>query len=39
VTGSTEGFTLVIAGAKAYLEHGLQLNLVADRFSKGLGEN
>ncbi len=36
VTGSTEGFTLVIAGAKAYLEHGLQLNLVADRFPKGL---
>jgi uncharacterized protein YndB with AHSA1/START domain len=38
VIGSTEGFTLVIAGAKAYLEHGIQLNLVADRFPKGLGE-
>jgi uncharacterized protein YndB with AHSA1/START domain len=29
--GSTEGFTFVLAGLKAYLEHGVQLNLVADR--------
>jgi uncharacterized protein YndB with AHSA1/START domain len=29
---STEGFALVLAGAKAYLEHNLCLNLVADRF-------
>jgi uncharacterized protein YndB with AHSA1/START domain len=29
---STEGFALVLAGAKAFLEHKLQLNLVADRF-------
>jgi len=28
----TEGFTLVLAGLKAYLEHNIQLNLVADRF-------
>ncbi len=27
-----EGFALVLAGAKAWLEHGIQLNLVADRF-------
>lgn len=27
---STEGFTLVLAGAKAYLEHHLSLRLVAD---------
>ncbi|MEQ1532276.1 MAG: polyketide cyclase [Sideroxydans sp.] len=27
-----EGFVLVLAGAKAYLEHNLQLNLIADRF-------
>src|SRR5207248_3283163 len=27
---STEGFTLVLAGLKAFLEHNLQLNLVAD---------
>lgn len=32
VAGSTEGFTLVLAGAKALLEHGIRLNLVADRF-------
>ena len=36
VRNSTEGFTLVLAGAKAYLEHNLQLNLVLDRFPKGL---
>lgn len=35
--GSTEGFTLVLAGLKAFLEHGVQLNLVADRFPDGLG--
>jgi uncharacterized protein YndB with AHSA1/START domain len=29
---ATEGFTLVLAGLKAYLEHGLLLNLVPDRF-------
>ena len=29
---STEGFTLVLAGAKAWLEHGLELHLVSDRF-------
>lgn len=36
VRNSTEGFTLVLAGAKAYLEHNLELNLVLDRFPKGL---
>jgi len=29
---SLEGFTLVMAGLKAWLEHGVQLNLVPDRF-------
>lgn len=29
---STEGFAFVLAGAKAWLEHGLALNLVRDRF-------
>lgn len=29
---TTEGFALVLAGAKAYLEHNICLNLVADRF-------
>lgn len=27
---STGGFNLVLAGAKAFLEHGIELNLVAD---------
>ena len=30
--GSTEGFSLVLAGLKAFLEHDIILNLVADRF-------
>ncbi|MFW6074498.1 MAG: SRPBCC family protein [Chloroflexota bacterium] len=29
---STGGFTLVLAGLKALLEHGVELNLVGDRF-------
>ncbi len=29
---SVGGFTLVLAGLKAYLEFGIQLNLIADRF-------
>ena len=32
---STEGFTLVLAGAKAFLEHNINLNLIADRFPDG----
>jgi uncharacterized protein YndB with AHSA1/START domain len=32
---STEGFSLVLAGLKAFLEHNIRLNLVADRFPKG----
>ncbi len=32
---SGQGFTWVLAGLKAFLEHGIQLNLVADRFPKG----
>jgi len=39
VTDSTQGFTLVLAGLKAYLEHNLQLNLVADRFPKGIEDH
>jgi uncharacterized protein YndB with AHSA1/START domain len=35
---STEGFTLVLAGLKALLEHDIRLNLVADRFPTGLEE-
>lgn len=36
--GSTEGFTLVLAGLQALLEHNIDLNLVADRFPDRLGE-
>jgi len=39
VTGSTQGFTLVLAGLKAFLEHGIRLNLVADRFPKGIEDH
>lgn len=28
---STEGFTIVLCGLKAFLEYGIQLNLVADK--------
>lgn len=35
---STEGFTLVLAGLKALLEHNIVLNLVSDRFPDGLGK-
>ena len=39
VANSTQGFSLVLAGAKALLEHGIRLNLVADRFPKGIVEH
>lgn len=35
VAASTEGFTLVLAGLKTFLEHKIQLNLVADRYPQG----
>jgi uncharacterized protein YndB with AHSA1/START domain len=38
VTASTQGFTLVLAGLKAFLEHNIRLNLVADRYPKGIEE-
>ena len=31
---STGGFTWLLAGLKAYLEHGIKLNLVADAHPK-----
>ncbi len=34
---STEGFTLVLSGLKALLEHDVILNLVADRFPRAPG--
>jgi len=36
VTGSTQGFSLVLAGLKALLEHNISLNLVADRYPNGV---
>jgi uncharacterized protein YndB with AHSA1/START domain len=36
VTDSTQGFTLMLAGLKAFLEHGVKLNLVADRYPEGI---
>lgn len=39
VADSTEAFTLVVAGLKALLEHGIRLNLVGDRFPKGIEEH
>jgi uncharacterized protein YndB with AHSA1/START domain len=33
---STGGFTWLLAGAKAYLEHGIQLNLTADAHPPGV---
>ncbi|MFN8441308.1 MAG: SRPBCC family protein [Caldilineaceae bacterium] len=39
VTDSTQGFTLMLAGMKAWLEHGIQLNLVADRYPHGIVEH
>jgi uncharacterized protein YndB with AHSA1/START domain len=35
---SGQGFTWTLAGLKALLEHGIELNLVADRFPRGPGE-
>jgi len=36
VRESTGGFSWTLAGLKAFLEHGLELNLVADRFPAGI---
>jgi uncharacterized protein YndB with AHSA1/START domain len=35
IKDSTGGFTTVLDGLKAYLEHGIHLNLVADKFPQG----
>jgi len=36
---SKGGFTWVLAGLKALLEHNIELNLIADAFPKGLREH
>lgn len=38
-TDSTQGFSLVLAGLKAFLEHGIRLNLVTDRYPPGIAED
>ncbi|HXD78465.1 MAG TPA: SRPBCC domain-containing protein [Puia sp.] len=35
IIGSVTGSCWVLAAAKAWLEHGIQLNLIGDRFPKG----
>lgn len=32
IVDTTGGFTTVLDGLKAYLEHGIKLNLVEDKF-------
>ena len=39
VADSTQGFTLMLAGLKAFLEYGVRLNLVRDRYPKGVDEH
>lgn len=34
IRDATEGFSLVLANLKAYLEHDIQLNLIVDRYPK-----
>lgn len=36
IRDSTGGFTWVLAGLKAYLEHNIELNLIGDRFPEKL---
>ena len=38
VADSTQGFTLMLAGLKALLEHDIRLNLTLDRYPKGVEE-
>jgi hypothetical protein len=35
ISDSTKGFTFLLAGLKAWLEHGIQLNLSLDAFPGG----
>jgi uncharacterized protein (DUF2249 family) len=36
---STGGFSFVLAGVKAFLEHGIELNLIADHAPDALVES
>ena len=39
INDNTGGFTTVLDGLKAYLEHNLKLNLIGDKFPKGVSEH
>lgn len=39
IKDSTGGFTTVLDGLKAYLEHNIKLNLIGDKFPKGLSNH
>lgn len=39
IKDNTGGFTTVLDGLKAYLEHNLQLNLILDKFPKGISQH
>jgi len=39
IKDSTGGFTTVVDGLKAYLEHNINLNLIADKFPKEVSEH
>jgi len=39
IKDSTGGFTTVLDGLKAYLEHNIKLNLIADKFPKEISQH
>jgi uncharacterized protein YndB with AHSA1/START domain len=39
INDNTGGFTTVLDGMKAYLEHGINLNLIADKFPKEISNH
>ncbi len=39
IKDSTGGFTTVLDGCKAFLEHGIALNLIADKFPKEISDH
>ena len=39
IKDSTGGFTTVLDGLKCYLEHNIQLNLIADKYSRNVTDH
>ena len=39
IKNNTGGFTTVLDGLKAYLEHNINLNLIADKFPKEVSQH